>query len=159
MIGMTDRQTDALKELVNIAFGLTASKLSEISNRRVMLEVPVVAILPMTDLPSELGLFVTGDVAPVHQVFIGPVSGDAILLLNYEGAVELSNLLVEEHHRSSSFDTFTGEVLTEVGNMLLSACLGVFGNVFGDVAALQTAIPDAPRARVGLSIGIRLGLP
>lgn len=129
MIGMTDRQTDALKELVNIAFGLTASKLSEISNRRVMLEVPVVAILPMTDLPSELGLFVTGDVATVHQVFIGPVSGDAILLLNYEGAVELSNLLVEEHHRSSSFDTFTGEVLTEVGNMLLSACLGVFGNV------------------------------
>ena len=129
MIGMTENQTDALKELVNIAFGLTASKLSEISNRRVVLEVPVVAIHPMDDLSRELGLFVTGEVVTVHQVFSGPVSGDAILLLNYEGAVRLSNLLVEEHLQSPRFDSLTGEVLTEVGNMLLSACLGVFGNV------------------------------
>jgi len=129
MIGMTERQTDALKELVNIAFGLTASKLSEISNRRVALEVPVVAIHPMADLARELGKFVTGEVATVHQVFSGPVSGDAILLLNYEGAVKLTNLLVEDKLRSPHFDPSTGEVLTEVGNMLLSACLGVFGNV------------------------------
>jgi len=129
MIGMTESQADALKELVNIAFGLTASKLSEISNRRVVLEVPVVAIHPMADLSRELESFVTGEVATVHQVFSGPVSGDAILLLNYEGAVRLSNLLVEEHLRSPRFDTSTGEVLTEVANMLLSACLGVFGNV------------------------------
>jgi chemotaxis protein CheC len=129
MIGMTERQTDALEELVNIAFGLTASKLSEIAGRRVVLEAPVVAIHPMANLARELGLFVTGEVATVHQVFDGPVSGDAILLLNYEGAISLSNLLVEEQLRSSRFDASTGEVLTEVGNMLLSACLGVFGNV------------------------------
>ncbi|HTG72833.1 MAG TPA: chemotaxis protein CheC [Terriglobia bacterium] len=55
MMGLTERQTDALKELVNIAFGLTASKLSEISSRRVVLEVPVVAIHPMVDLARELG--------------------------------------------------------------------------------------------------------
>jgi hypothetical protein len=53
MIGLTERQGDALKELVNIAFGLTASKLSEISSRRIVLEVPVVAIHPMVDLASE----------------------------------------------------------------------------------------------------------
>jgi chemotaxis protein CheC len=129
MNGMTERQSDALKELVNIAFGLTASKLSEISNRRVTLEVPVVAIHPMVNLAGELRKFVTSEVATVHQVFGGPVSGDAILLLNYEGALRLSNLLVEEHLRSPQFDTSAREVLTEVGNMLLSACLGVFGNV------------------------------
>jgi chemotaxis protein CheC len=129
MIGMTEPQTDALRELVNIAFGLTASKLSEISSRRVVLEAPVVAIHPMADIARELGSFVTGEVATVHQVFTGPVSGDAILLLNYEGALKLSNLLVEERLRSPRFDPSTGEVLTEVGNMLLSACLGVFGNL------------------------------
>ena len=129
MIGMTEPQTDALRELVNIAFGLTASKLSEISSRRVVLEAPVVAIHPMGDVARELGSFVTGEVATVHQVFSGSVSGDAVLLLNYEGALKLSNLLVEEHLRSPRFDPSTGEVLTEVGNMLLSACLGVFGNL------------------------------
>ncbi len=129
MTGMTERQTDALKELVNMAFGLTASKLSEVSNRRVVLEVPLVAIHPVADLAAELGFFFAGDVATVHQVFSGPVSGDAILLLSHEGAVRLCNLLVEDRLRSPRFDSSSGEVLTEVGNMLLSACLGVFGNI------------------------------
>jgi chemotaxis protein CheC len=129
MIAMTEPQTDALRELVNIAFGLTASKLSEISNRRVVLKAPVVAIHPVADIARELTSFVAGEVATVHQVFSGPVSGDAILLLNYEGAIKLCNLLVEERLRSTRFDPSTAEVLTEVGNMLLSACLGVFGNV------------------------------
>jgi len=129
MISLTERQADALTELVNIAFGLTAAKLSEISGHRVLLETPIVAIHPMHALARELGLFVTGEVATVHQVFSGPVSGDAILFLNYEGAVKLSNLLVEEHLRSQRLDSSTDEILTEVGNMLLSACLGMFGNL------------------------------
>jgi chemotaxis protein CheC len=126
---LTERQRDALTELVNIAFGLTASKLSEISGNRVVLEAPTIAVHPLDALATELGLFVTGDVATVHQVFTGPVSGDAILFLNYEDAIRLSNLLVEEHLRSQRFDSATGEILTELGNMLLSACLGTFGNL------------------------------
>src|SRR5882672_5769411 len=116
MIRLTERQADALTELVNIAFGLTAAKLSEISGHRVLLETPIIAIHPMDALARELGLFVTGEVATVHQVFTGPVSGDAILFLNYEGAVKLSNLLVEEHLRSQRLDSSTDEILTEVGN-------------------------------------------
>src|SRR5688572_32306667 len=72
-------QTDALTELINIAFGLTASKLSEISGQRVLLEAPVVSIHPVDDLAKELESFVTGEVASIHQVFTGSFSGDAIL--------------------------------------------------------------------------------
>jgi len=129
MISLTERQADALTELVNIAFGLTAAKLSEISGHRVLLELPVVAIHPMDALARELRMFISGEVASVHQVFSGPVSGDAILFLNYESAVKLSNLLVDDHPLSQGLDSSTGEVLTEVGNMLLSACLGMFGNL------------------------------
>jgi chemotaxis protein CheC len=91
--------------------------------------VPTIAIHPVHALVSELKPFVTGPAASVHQVFSGPISGDAILLINYDGAVKLSNLLVEEHLRAKRLDSSTGEILTEVGNMLLSACLGVFGNL------------------------------
>jgi chemotaxis protein CheC len=129
MISLTERQADALTELVNIAFGLTAAKLSEISGHRVVLQAPILAIHPMHALAGELRLFVSGEVASVHQVFSGPVSGDAILFLNYESAVKLSNLLVDDHPLSQGLDSSTGEVLTEVGNMLLSACLGMFGNL------------------------------
>jgi chemotaxis protein CheC len=126
---LTASQADALTELINIAFGLTAAKLSEISGSRVVLDVPTIAIHPVRALVSELRPFVTGPAASVHQVFSGPISGDAILLLNYDGAVKLSNLLVEEHLRAQRLDSSTGEILTELGNMLLSACLGVFGNL------------------------------
>jgi len=129
MSALNARQTDALTELINIAFGLTAAKLSEISGCRVLLDAPIIGIHPMHALARELRTFVTGPVATVHQVFSGPISGDAILFLNYEGGVKLSNLLVEEHLRSQRLDSSTGEILTEIGNMLLGACLGVFGNL------------------------------
>ena len=123
------RQTDALTELINIAFGLTAAKLSELSACRVLLNVPIVRIHPIQALANELKPFVTGPAASVHQIFSGPISGDAILLLNHDGALKLSNLFVEEHLQSQSLDSSTGDILTEVGNMLLSACLGMFGNL------------------------------
>ena len=62
-------------------------------------------------------------------MFHGPVAGDALLLLNYEGAVHLTELLTDELNESSRLDESAREVLTEVGNILLNACLGVFGNV------------------------------
>ncbi len=126
---MNASQTDALTELINIAFGLTAAKLSEISGCRVLLDAPIIGIHPMHALARELGLFATGEVISVHQLFTGPFSGDAILFLNSEGAGTLCNLLVEEHLKSQRLDASTGEILTEVGNMLLSACLGVLGNL------------------------------
>jgi chemotaxis protein CheC len=129
MISLSDRQSDALTELVNIASGLTAAKLSEISGHRVLIELPSVAIHPMDALANELRSFVTGDVATVHQVFTGPVAGDAILFLTYDGAVNLANLVADGRVRSQNLESDGQEVLTEVGNMLLSSCLGVFGNL------------------------------
>lgn len=123
------RQTDALTELINIAFGLTASKLSEISSSRVLIDAPMVSIHPINDVAHEMGLLEAGDVVAVHQTFTGQISGDAMLFLDYEGAVRLSNLLVEEGLRSNRLDASTEEILTEIGNMLLGASLGVFGNL------------------------------
>jgi chemotaxis protein CheC len=129
MKALDARQTDALTELINISFGLTASKLSEIANSRVLVEPPIIGIHPMEELAKELGLLEPGDVAVVHQAFTGPISGDAMLFLDYEGAVRISNLFVEESLRSSRLDTTTGEIVAEIGNMLLGSCLGVFGNL------------------------------
>jgi chemotaxis protein CheC len=123
------RQTDALTELASIAFGLTAAKLSEISGCRVTLGAPNIGIHPIHALARDLRPFVTGPVASVHQLFSGPISGDAIMFLNYESAAALSNLLVEEHLRGQRSDSTTSEILTEIGNMLLGTCIGSLGNL------------------------------
>jgi chemotaxis protein CheC len=126
---LTERQSDALTELINIAFARTAASLSELTGQRVVLEVPSVAILPIGNLPVELSRFLPAEVATVHQVFTGPLTGDALLLLNYDGAVMLTDLLTDEQIKSDHLDESAREVLAEVGNILLNACLGVFGNL------------------------------
>jgi chemotaxis protein CheC len=76
-----------------------------------------------------MGRFVRGDVATVHQVFTGPVAGDAFLLLNFDGAVHLVDLLTDTPTSSRTLGASAREVITEVGNILMNACLGVFGNL------------------------------
>ena len=127
---LTEDQKDALTELINIGFARTATSLSELTGYRVMLEVPQVSIHPISELAAKLATFVQGEVATVQQIFTGPVSGNALLLLNYEGAVTLTDLLTPPGSPNTHrLDASAAEVLTEVGNILLNACLGMFGNL------------------------------
>jgi len=126
---LTEQQTDALTELINIAFARTGAALSELTGHRVLLEPPTVVLRLSSELDAELSRFLPGEIAWIHQVFDGPVAGDALLLLNSEGALELTELLTDNSNGSHRLDESAREVLTEVGNILLNACLGVFGNV------------------------------
>ena len=67
--------------------------------------------------------------ATVHQIFGGPVSGDAFLLLDIDGAARLVNLLADAGAPTTQMGASAREVLAEVGNILLNACLGVFGDL------------------------------
>jgi chemotaxis protein CheC len=126
---LTERQNDALTELINIAFSRTAASLSELTGHRVILDVPAVAIYPVSELATRLADFIPAELASVHQIFTGSLTGDALLLLNYDGAVTLTDLLTDEAIQSHRLNESAREVLTEVGNILLNACLGVFGNL------------------------------
>ena len=126
---LTERQSDALAELINIAFARTGAALSELTGHRVLLNPPEVAVYRTEELREALARFVPGDIASIHQVFAGPVAGEALLILNYAGAVQLTDLLTDEEQPSVFLDESAREVLTEVGNILLNACLGMFGNL------------------------------
>lgn len=126
---LTELQKDAVTELVNIAFSRTAAALSELTGNRVELTVPEVSAHPLSELFPALGQFVKGEVATVHQIFGGPVSGDAFLLLDIEGAARLVNLLAEAGAPTTQMGASAREVLAEIGNILLNACLGVFGDL------------------------------
>jgi chemotaxis protein CheC len=119
-----------LKELINIAFSRTAASLSRLAGHRVSLDPPRIEICPIGDLTRVLGKYARGEVATVHQIFSGKISGDALLLLNHAGALMLTNLLTEQQSSPSGrFNSSSREALREIGNILLNACLGVFGNL------------------------------
>lgn len=126
---LTEHQSDALAEMINIAFGRTASSLSELTNRRILLKPPQVAVHAMEEMYPALAELVGENIATMHQIFTGPLSGDAFLVLDYQGAVELVSLLTDIPTPADRLDASAREVLTEVGNILLNACLGMFGNL------------------------------
>jgi chemotaxis protein CheC len=126
---LTEGQKDALIELLNIGFGRAADSLSQLTSQRVLLEVPQVSIHPMTELRTALQSLIHDEVATVHQIFSGPVAGDALLVLDYAAAGALKELLTDEPALPLPIDASAREVLTEVGNILLNACLGTFGNL------------------------------
>ena len=140
---LTYTQRDALTELINIGYGRAAGALSELTGYRITLEVPRLGMHPIDDIAPLLTRMIEGEVASVNQVFTGPLSGNALLLLDEKAAVMLSELLTDDVSPSGVFDSGAREIITEVGNILLNALLGVFGNL------LQVQVSFAvPRLRV-----------
>jgi chemotaxis protein CheC len=125
---LTPSQQDALTELINIGYARAAAALSDLTGHRISLEVPAVAIHLIHEIKEKLEEVITGEVASVNQVFSGPIKGNAILLLDLEAAMLLNRLLTDRAG-SPELDGAAREVITEVGNIVLNACLGAFGNL------------------------------
>jgi chemotaxis protein CheC len=126
---LTAVQEDALVELLNIAFGRAAASLSKLTGHRVQLEVPQISMCPIDELTDYLRPMINEDLASVHQIFSGSVVGDAFMILDGKSAAILKELLTNEPAMPLEIDASAREVVTEVGNILLNACLGTFGNI------------------------------
>jgi len=151
MMQLTTVQHDALIELLNIGFGRAAASLSELTGHRVLLDVPQVTLHSVGEVGEALERVVRGHVASVHQVFAGPVAGDALLILDESGAAMLKELLTNEPALPLSMDASAREVITEVGNILLNACLGTFGNLLK--VRVSFSVPHLSIEHVGGILG------
>jgi chemotaxis protein CheC len=143
-MNLTALETDALNELFNIGLHRAAASLSELTGKRVQVDLPRLWVCSIDELKDRLMEVVSGDLATVHQFFGGPMAGDAVLLLEYEKAVMLADLLTGgEVALGGKLDQSAREVIAEIGNVVLSSCLAAFGNV------LQVAVSFAvPRIQV-----------
>lgn len=126
---LTLDQKDALTELINIGYGRAAGALSELTGYRITLEVPQVTMHEIARITPMLEDQIKSDVASVDQVFTGPIAGTALLLLDQQAARALSQLMTDQRSDGQDLDSNAREIITEVGNILLNACLGVFGNL------------------------------
>lgn len=129
-MNLTSMETDALGELFNIGLHRAAASLSDLTGRRVLVDLPRLWVCSMEELKDRLLEVISGDLATVHQFFGGPVAGDAVLLLEYDKAVMLADLMTNgEVAIGGRLDQSAREVIAEIGNIVLSSCLGAFGNV------------------------------
>jgi chemotaxis protein CheC len=125
---LTASQMDALTELINIGYARAAAALSELTGHRISLQVPEVEVHLIPEIAESLQKVIKGDVVSVNQIFSGPINGNALLLLDREAAMLLNQLLTDRAEKSD-LDGAAREVITELGNIVLNACLGAFGNL------------------------------
>jgi chemotaxis protein CheC len=70
------------------------------------------------------------ELATVHQNFGGAVAGDAALLMEYDKAALLADLMTAGSAANGGrLNESAREVLAEVGNVVLGACLSSFGDM------------------------------
>lgn len=141
---------DALTELFNVGLHRAAASLSELTSQRIIVEPTRLWICPIDEMGDRLLELCDGDLATVHQIFSGAVAGDAILLIEYDKAAALSRLMTgDEVALTGRLDQSAREVLAEIGNIVLSACL----SAFGDMLRVSVAF-SVPRIRVESVKGI-----
>lgn len=141
---------DALTELFNVGLHRAAASLSELTNQHIVVEPTRLWICPIEEMSERLLSLCEGDLATVHQIFSGAVAGDAILLIEYEKAATLTRLMTSnEVAPDGRLDESAREVLAEIGNIVLSACLSAFGDM------LRVSVTFAvPRIRIESVEGI-----
>jgi chemotaxis protein CheC len=128
LMNLTEERKDALTELVNIGYARAAGALSDMTEHRITLGVPDVTIYQMDRIRPALEEALTGEVTSVHQVFDGPICGNAILLFDRAASLALSGLLTGTQPKEKLDETGC-DAITEVGNVLLNACVGAFSNL------------------------------
>ncbi len=130
MTNLQPMEQDALTELFNIGLHRAAASLSELTGQRIVVDAPRLWACPIDEIQGQLGELVEGELATVHQIFRGQVAGDAVLLLEYDKAAVLTEELTNgEVGLGGTLDQSAREVLAEVGNIVLSACLSAFGDI------------------------------
>ncbi|MDB4909032.1 MAG: CheC, inhibitor of methylation [Gemmatimonadetes bacterium] len=121
---------DALTELFNVGLHRAAASLSEVTSQRIVVDLPKLWLLPIRDIEVRLRELLAGELATVHQVFSGAVAGDAVLLIEQDKAASLTNLMTDgDAGQGGRLDESAREVLAEVGNIVLGACLSGFGDM------------------------------
>lgn len=146
-------QLDGLREVANIGAGHAATALSQLTDRRIMIELPEIRVVELERV-AEL----TGDpgqvVAAVAMHVLGDVTGKTVQLFAPETASRLAEILLSE--KSVAFPDGFGDLerssLQEVGNILVGAYLNALSDFLG-----MLLLPSVPKLAIDLAGAVLTG--
>lgn len=135
---MTDKQLcyDILRELFNISVGNAASMLSEIVNKKILLNVPDLEITNVDDTESKLDKCIPkvmdGALMVSSISFDKNLTGKANLIFPAEKMRTFINLCLNKEETDKYYETnFTDvdfDIIKEIGNIILNSVMGEVGN-------------------------------
>jgi len=134
---INNEEVEILEEIMNIAFGKAASDLAEVIDIHVALSVPYIKILKAAELPVYIKNEIKDilNISILEQTFLGKFKGNAFMVFPSYAAKELIGMFGLEKDSSLESDpiaTLEREVLMEVGNILIGACIGKISELLKD---------------------------
>lgn len=125
-LNLSANQLDALREIGNVGAGNSATALSQVINKRIDMNVPKVALVPLDTVPDMVGgpdMIVVGVFLRVY----GKAPGNILFLLPQKSAFYLVDTLMgREHGTTQKLDFMDESALMEIGNILSGAYLNAF---------------------------------
>ena len=140
---LSEMQYDLLKELFNLGVGNAASSLSQLVNQEVVLSVPNLIFETRDALSQRLG--VDERVISVSQAMDGPFAMNSMLVFSPEDSFDLVKQLLDQHLSDETLAELQSEALSEIGNIVLNACISVIAEALGESFDIQLPVfRDAP---------------
>ena len=167
-LDLTEDQRDALQEIANIGMGQAGSSIAKIWGEFVGLSIPRIAHIDSGNIPALLSRLV-GDqhVNAVRQAFHGHLRGEVIVVFAGGKGDQLAELMGYEEADSVEEQ----ELLVDVANILVGACLGGVAENLGvdigfsapsvlglDIAPSELIRPDDLSIERALFIEVRFSL-
>ena len=126
--GLTDLESDAFTEIINIGMGRAAASLGQMVNEEISLSVPKVEVISSINATQQLADISPTNLSGVTQEFSGTLTGKAMLLFPEDQSLNLVRLLLKDTVPLELMSEMEKEALTEVGNIILNACFGTVAN-------------------------------
>lgn len=138
-------QLDALREVSNMGAGHAATALSQMTDTRIMINVPRMQVRPLEEVPEIMG---NPDevVAAVLMHMLGDLTGRTLLLFPRNGAMRLAEMLLRRPHGTSHvFGELEQSAIKEAGNILSAAYMNALSDFMG-----MMLLPSVPSLVIDL---------
>lgn len=120
-------QLDALREVANIGAGHAATALSQLTNRRIHVEVPTVRMEGVRSAEGEAGEYAT-----VRMQVLGDVTGETLQVFPQETARRIAGILTgSDGGIADGFGDMEESALVEAGNIIAGAYLNALSDFMG----------------------------
>lgn len=147
-------QIDALSELFNIGVGRAAAAMSSLLHDEVLLSVPRVSILTVNEAALQLST-ASIPMYGVRQPFRGMLNGDALLIFPGNRSLEIVRIVAGQSMPSEDLGAIEKDAMTEVGNVMLNACIAALSDLLGTEFELSPATIDVGDSRTILGTRIQ----
>jgi len=123
---LSELEEDLLGELFNLGVGRAANSLSKMVSQEVKLSVPHVKFVGHDEMEEYLGD--NSQICAVGQKMHGPFDAQSLLLFPEKSSMEVVRQMLGEHLSDELIAEMQQEALTEIGNIVLNACIGAISN-------------------------------